>query len=489
MNTKVGNLTLTDSQQKALDRIIAFINNKDERVFILKGYAGTGKTTLVNAIINEINQKQICYVLLASTGRAAKVMSDATRHTTKGHAGKDIETIFPVKTIHSQIYSFKDLNQDMDLFSQPDGRESNELKLRFALTLKEESPVETLYLIDEASMISDSKSKLPSQAEYGVEGRLLKDLLEYDPHGKYIFIGDSCQLPPINQTFSPALSKEYFKSAFNITAEESELTEIMRQTDDNDIVLSATRIRKFFFSPPTGTIAKFPFRGYRHIHLLRNDIEMVKLYLDKIHDRDYSKATLIAMSNKTVSEVSRIIRPALGFSQRISVGDLLMVTQNNMISGLMNGDLVKVHKIGGTEKRAGLSFIHIEVESLANAEVHGQLLIEDILYSGTTNLFQYQQEDLFIDFHKRMKRIGVKQNSLAYRECMLNDPYLNALRCVFGYALTCHKAQGGEWDDVFLMIPRGLPYNDPRRYAYQWVYTAMTRAKKELYAINDYWVI
>lgn len=493
VNTTVGNITLTNSQQSALNKILVFLESEDSRIFILKGYAGTGKTTMVKTIINEMTQRHCSYTLLASTGRAAKVMSDATRYTEKDDSGEEREIFTGAKTIHSLIYTFSDINQDLDLFVQANGNSEigtdKGIKLQFSLTHRDDDSSNMIYIIDESSMISDAIDKSLSQAEYGTDGRLMRDLLDYDHKGKFLFIGDACQLPPVNQTFSPALNKEYIKSTYDIDAEEAELTEVVRQADGNDITLSAARIRSLFFSDPIGPIAKFPFRGYKNIHILTNEVEMLNMYLDCIRGKDYSAATIIVMSNKTVTSVSNIIRPSLGFRGNIlSVDDLLLVTQNNMVSGLMNGDLVKVKQIGMREKRAGLSFVFVEVESLATSKVYGQLLVEDIMYSGGTNITQDQQTHLFIDYHERMKEQGIKQSSSRYKDGMRTDPYLNALRCVFGYALTCHKSQGGEWDKVFLMVPRGLPYNKPRSYAYQWVYTAMTRAKKELYVLDDYWI-
>lgn len=492
-NTTVGSITLTDSQQSALNRIISFLESDSQRVFILKGYAGTGKTTMVKAIVAEMIKRHCGYTLLASTGRAAKVLSDATRYEFTDEDGEKHEVYTPAKTIHSQIYSFQDINQDLDLFGTDSGNKEiatdNGIKLRFSLSHRDEDAPDTVYIIDESSMVSDAKDRSISQAEYGTDGRLLRDLFEYDRKGKFIFIGDACQLPPVNQAFSPALSKTYIEETFGLNAGESELTEVVRQAAGNDITSSASRIRKMYMTPPDGPIAKFPFRGYNHIHILQNEFEMLNMYMDCIKEKDYSKATMIVMSNKTVTSLSNIIRPAVGFKERtLCVGDLLLVTQNNMVSGLMNGDLVKVIQIGRREKRAGLSFVYVEVESLATHCTFGQLLIEDIMYSGGTNISQDQQTHLFIDYHERMKEKGIKQRSQRYKEGMMNDAYLNALRCVFGYALTCHKSQGGEWDKVFLIIPRGLPYNNPRSYAYQWVYTAMTRAKVDLYVLDDYWV-
>ena len=140
------------------------------------------------------------------------------------------------------------------------------------------------------------------------------------------------------------------------------------------------------------------------------------------------------------------------------------------------------------ERRAGLTFLKVSIKELFTQQVYSQLMIADVLYGNQTNITQPQQKELYIDFYFRMKDKGIKQKSSTFKQCMLTDPYLNALRAVFGYALTCHKAQGGEWDYVYLDIPRNVPaLNKP--YVYQWVYTAMTRAKKGLYIVDDFWVM
>lgn len=187
-------------------------------------------------------------------------------------------------------------------------------------------------------------------------------------------------------------------------------------------------------------------------------------------------------------ELTQIIRPALGFhSSRIEIGDLLLVTQNNYISGLMNGDMVKVKEIGKRIERACLTFVYVEVEELFTGKAYSQLMIEDIVYGSMINLTQTQQKELFIDFFIRMKEKGISQKSEAFKKAMLTDPYLNALRVVFGYVLTCHKAQGGEWEDVYLDIPRRIS-REPKAATYQWLYTAMTRARDTLHIVDDFYV-
>ena len=184
-----------------------------------------------------------------------------------------------------------------------------------------------------------------------------------------------------------------------------------------------------------------------------------------------------------------IIRPALNIHDKtISEGDLLLITQNNYPTGLMNGDQVVVKKIVNRTYRAGMSFVDVEVEELFSKRVYNQLLLEDILYTNQTNLNAEQHKELYKDFYVRMSKKGIKQKSPLFNDLMLGDPFINAIKAVFGYSLTCHKSQGGEWQKVFLDIPRYLPALE-KPYVYQWIYTAMTRARQELYVVKDFWLM
>lgn len=470
-------IILTPHQQHAMKQMLNFISNKSLQIFVLKGYAGTGKTTMMKCFIDELKRKDLPYTLLASTGRAAKILTNAT----------GIEA----KTVHSLIYRYTDLNQDMEelvSYRNQSGYDNGlQLMLQFETeTIKTEK--EIYYLIDESSMISDKEDKTATQAMFG-SGRLLKDLLQYNPKGKFIFIGDTCQLPPITQRFSPALTVSYFKEKFNMNADECELTEIMRQEKGNDIVVSAQKVRNLYANPQPWRWAKFPFLNYKNIHVISSQAELLSQYIECAQKKGYNKATLIGYSNKQCDTLTKILRPSFGiYSNELSVGDLLLITQNNYISGLMNGDQVIVKEVVIKEKRAGLTFLKVSVEELVTHRTYSQLLIAEILYKNQTNLSQDEQKELMIDFYMRMKEKGIKQKSEAFNLMMMRDPYLNALRAVFGFALTCHKAQGGEWEHVYLDIPRNLPGIE-KPYVYQWIYTAMTRASKELYVVNDFWVM
>ncbi len=202
---------------------------------------------------------------------------------------------------------------------------------------------------------------------------------------------------------------------------------------------------------------------------------------------------MICYSNSQSNTVTQIIRPTLGMnSTTLQAGDLLLVTQNNYISGLMNGDLVIVENIGNQEERAGLTFIDVCIKSMTTQRTFSQKLIANILYANETNISQIQQRYLFIDFYYRMKDKDIKKTKTGtnseFNRQMMKDPYLNALRAVYGYSITCHKVQGGEWDNIFLDIPRNFALKE-KPYVYQWMYTAMTRAKKELYVVDDFFIM
>lgn len=468
--------SLSEDQQRAMLRFLSFVDS-DNKVFILSGYAGTGKTTIVREMIESLKKRGVPTYLLASTGRASKILSNATSGSTS--------------TVHGLIYKFTDFNQDLNDMvtedNQPIMDGSKQLLLQFALVEPEEYSAH-YYFVDEASMVSDKADPLESQAHFG-SGKLLQDLLRYDNQGKFIFIGDSCQLPPVGQNFSPALSKAYFSQAYGIEAMETTMTQIMRQQKGNDIIVAAQGLRKLYQNPQPWKWAKFPLKGFNNVHLVASQTELVSMYIDRIKKHGYSHSTMIVRSNGACEKLTRIMRPSLGLtSPKLQEGDLLLVTQNNLISGLMNGDLVEVKKIGASETRAGLTFTYVNVEELVTKRTFTQLLIEEIVYGKCTNLSQEQQKQLFLEFFIRMKERGIRQRSEQFKEEMRKDEYLNALRAVFGLVLTCHKSQGGEWDEVFIDIPRNYPL-EQKPYVYQWLYTAITRAKKDIYMVDDFYMM
>src|SRR5574344_538261 len=336
---KEDELVLTPSQQKAFDSLVDFIRNKDKKVFILKGYAGTGKTTLMKELIKELRKRNERYRLLASTGRAAKILSDATGMS--------------ASTIHSMIYKFTDLNQDLDELDSRKKMDSvGQLLLMFSSVKANNENYECLYyIVDESSMISDTEDKSAAQAMFG-NGRLLNDLMNFDFKGKFIFVGDECQLPPVFESFSPALSVDYFKTEYNIDPSFSALNDIVRQNKDNDITKAAMQLRLLYETPPEVWWAKFPLRNYKHIKLYNSQIDLIDAYIENIKKNGYNNATILCRSNSQCTKISNIVRSSLNiYGRNLQINDLLLVTQNNYISGLMNGDLVKVTQVGEREMK------------------------------------------------------------------------------------------------------------------------------------------
>jgi len=475
-------ITLTPSQQHIFDDIISFIKNDCDRVFILSGYAGTGKTTVVRFIIEELNRMHLSFQLLASTGRAAKILSDVT----------GVEA----RTIHSLIYKCTGFNEDIE---QEIGVESSgQLYLIFKSTVVSDNVGNIIYIIDESSMISDTLEKDITQALFG-DGMLLKDLLNYDSRSgtKFIFVGDPCQLPPVSETLSPALNADYIRSKYTIGVKSESLTQIMRQDDTNSLIASSMKIRQFWVSAPTDKCTygfnvvwgSLPFKNSRNIIKYDRFEDMLESYLTIIREKGYSAATFLTNTNKKCGALSRRIRTLLGHtSHGVQTGDLLLVVQNNLVSGVRNGDMIIVTKVSPRQIiKAGLTFREISYQELDSDKYHTQLFMEDILNTDSTNLTKVQQTALFRDFILRMKEHKIKYHSDEFFKAMKTDEYLNALRCCFGYTITCHKSQGGEWPDVYLDMSRGMMRN-PDKATYQWIYTAMTRAKTKLHLVNDFYI-
>lgn len=482
-------ITLTASQQAAFIKLLNFINNDSERVFILKGYAGTGKTTLMRFLLEDMEKHNKHYQLLASTGRAAKILGDISGNE--------------ACTIHGLIYKYKDLNKDLsEIKENNNGIESTgQLFLIFEPTRVDMDDTENpkcTYIVDEASMISDKEDALVTQAKFG-SGRLLSELLQYDerPGSKYIFVGDPCQLPPVNSPNSPALSCEYMKDVFGIDAKEAQLTEIMRQGDGNNLITISKQIRSMWSNAPADVLAygngkvwgKLPFDNCANISIHPNADIMISHYITNIKKKGYEYSTCLCRSNRDCLTISQTVRNALGLKGVLDKGELLMVTQNNPC-GLVNGDMVEVVRVGkDVEYRADQRFRKVTVKELFSSHEFEILLMESLLGTEKPNLSSEEQTKLFVDFAIRAKKKGITQRkkSLLFQQEMASDPYLNALRCMYGYAITCHKAQGGEWNEVYIKVAGNITLN-PVKSTYQWIYTAMTRAKDTLHMADAFYL-
>lgn len=493
--SNLKDIQLTESQKRVLNSLKTFLDS-NQRIFLLKGYAGTGKTTLMRFLIEHLEDKKRPYRLLAPTGRAAKILSNYTGTT--------------ATTIHSMLYSYKSFNRNIedteDLFL-PCSSNSNQLYLVFyPQTINPDAPVETVYIIDESSMISDMEEKNIIQAKFG-SGRLLQELLLYDNRkdSKFIFIGDPCQLPPIKGDISPAMEKDYIQNVFRYSVQEAFLTQIMRQKDDNTITQAAATVRKLWENAPLSTdvYGYLTVWGYLSISQYKDIVCMPTIksmedkYFDDIKKYGYNHSVFVCRSNKDCTLISKTIRTRLGFNGILSKGDLLMIVQNQNTTGLMNGDMVEVMDIleqniytPKNKYHTPIKFLRLKVKELFTSKEVTTLLIEETITSYNNNLDSTKQTSLFLDFITRMKDKGIteKKDKKAFDDALRTDPYLNALRCSYGYAVTCHKAQGGEWNNVYVHVgPRNITKN-PIKATYQWLYTAITRAKEKVFLLNDFYI-
>ncbi len=486
-NTNPNGLVLTESQRRVLKQLTNFVFESDDRVFILKGYAGTGKTTLMRFLINKLREADKSFMLLAPTGRAAKVLSNLSGAQ--------------AQTIHSMIYSFSELNKDLSEVEENklNIESTGQLFLNFEpVEIDKEDTPTMVYIVDESSMVADTEIQNITQAKFG-SGKLLSELLAYDerPESKFIFVGDPCQLPPVDEFMTPALLPDYFEQNFGIKAQEASLTEIMRQQSDNDLIRASHLIRKSCALAPDDesyykfqTWTQIPLRNNPNTQLHKDMDDMVMSYLGNVKACGFNDSIFVCQSNRKCAAISDAVRQSLGFGGGYVVkGDLLMVVQNNYPTGLMNGDMVEVLNIDNREEyRVGLIFRKVVVRELFTGESKSALLLASTLTSQTLNLSWSQQTELFIDFVIRMRNEGIDQKSDAKRfnKAMMNDPYLNALRCMYGYAVTCHKAQGGEWENVY--VDFGNMALNPTKAKLQWIYTAVTRAKKTLHTMDKLFI-
>lgn len=448
----------TSGQRRVMHHLAAFmLSSKPLPLYLLKGYAGTGKTSLVKAIVKVAPSIRMRVVLLAPTGRAAKVLS----HYTGMEAA----------TIHRRIYFHT---------RSSDGQ--------YKSVLGENKLKNTLFVVDEASMISDSSADGGSFSGHN----LLDDLIAFVAQGtscRLLLIGDQAQLPPVGMELSPALNLELLKASFPITAASFELTEVMRQALDSGILFNATNIRNRLLEDaptlPLLTIGQHP-----DIHKT-DGYELEELLFDAFGSRDFSRAVVICRSNKKANQYNQAVRRRiLGMDDEIASGDLVMAVKNNYFwleetegaGFIANGDIFEIQRISRFEEMYGFHFAHASLQFTDETDqpAFECILLLDSLHAEGPALSEadYKRltaaiEEDYADEPSRRKRFAM----------MRTNPYFNALQIKFAYALTCHKTQGGQWPLVFLEA--GIYQEDQLDLAYlRWLYTAVTRATEKLYLLN-----
>lgn len=420
--------------------------------FLLRGYAGTGKTSVISALVRSLPQLNYRSLMLAPTGRAAKVMMAYT-----GKGGY---------TIHKIIYKPKG-----DLAS-----------VGMVFDLVKNYYKNTIFIVDEASMLAD---------DGGMGGNLLMDLISYvfqHESNRLVLIGDTAQLPPVGSQNSPALQKDYLIRHYKLDVLEAELTEVMRQQLDSGILYNATRLRNEVVKEKP--MISFISKGFKDFFRMTG--EKLEDGLRYAYDKFGRENTIIiTRSNRSAVQYNQYIRRTLFFyEEEIDAGDLLMIVKNNYtymadsdrVNFLANGDFAEVRKIRSFEELYGLRFATVELQLIDYPEepAFEAKIILDTLYSHSPALDANQSKDLYKFVSEDYQDVESKKERM---ELIRKDPYLNALQVKFAYALTCHKSQGGQWDAVF--VDQGYLSDDQLDKEYmRWLYTAVTRATKELFMVN-----
>lgn len=450
----------TLGQRTLLHRLSEFILGRDpDHIFIIRGYAGTGKTTLVRSLVMSMPALRGKTMLLAPTGRAAKVLSNYT--------GKQ------ALTIHKKIYIRR---------QEADGG--------FAFHLQQNLHNDTIFIVDEASMISNTGG-LSRGGTFG-GGSLLDDLIDYVFSGtncKLIFIGDTAQLPPVGLDISPALDIEFLKASYSFRATSFELTEVVRQTNDSGILSNATELRRQI-KAASGFKPHFQLNGFRDV--VRIDGAELEDALNEAYNKYGAEDTMIVCrSNKRANIYNQQIRARIRWQEsELSAGDFMMVVKNNYswlpdeskAGFIANGDIIEILRVGKMQEMHGFHFADVRMRMIDypdEPDLEVRLLLDTIM-SESPALSQEDNKRLYESVAQDYADIYDRKERL---EKIKKDPFFNALQVKFAYAVTCHKAQGGQWPCVF--VEQGYLTDDMLNVEYlRWLYTAMTRSSERLYLVN-----
>ncbi len=450
----------TDGQRTLLKKLSAFILGKhNDHIFVIKGYAGTGKTTTVRSLVKSLPAIKGKTILLAPTGRAAKVLSNYTQKQ--------------AFTIHKKIYIKKPL---------ADGG--------FAFQLQQNLHTDTLFIIDEASMVSNSGG-LTQGGLFGA-GSLLDDLIEYVFSGnncKLIFIGDTAQLPPVGLDVSPALDIDYLKASYHFQIDWFELTEVLRQNQQSGILWNATTIRNKI-SQKENSQPKFILNSFKDIKKINGD-ELEDAINEAYNKYGVEDSMIICRSNKRANIFNQQIRARIRWQENeLSAGDYMIVVKNNYhwlpeeskAGFIANGDIIQLSRVGKMQEMYGFTFADVRIKLIDypdEPELDVRLLLNTIM-SESPALSQAENKKLFDAVYADYNDIADKRMRL---KKVKEDAFFNALQVKFSYAVTCHKSQGGQWSCVF--VEQGYLTQEMINTEYlRWLYTAISRAKEKLYLVN-----
>ena len=446
----------TPGQERMIEMIPDFLTGgKGKEIFLVKGFAGTGKTSILGALVRTIRILENSVILLAPTGRAAKVLASFCNYN--------------AYTIHKKIYRQKSATDGTGRFVLDRNLHSN-----------------TLFIVDEASMISNQSF----ESDIFGSGRLLDDLISYvdnDRNCGLVLVGDTAQLPPVGIDLSPALDAEYLKG-FGLNVKEVFLSEILRQAEGSGILFNAGGIRHKI----TGKVSGPP-------HIMLNDftdvervngVDLIEKITESYDKCGIENTIVVTRSNRKANLYNQGIRERILFrDEELAAGDLMMVVKNNyfwlpeneLTDFIANGDIIEIVRIRRYQEMYGFRFADALVRFVdyKNTEIEVKLLL-DTISSETASLSSQQNKNLF---HAVMEDYSDITNKRKRMEKLRSNPWFNALQVKFAYAVTCHKAQGGQWKNVF--IDQGYITDEMINTEYlRWLYTAFTRPTEKLYLVN-----
>jgi exodeoxyribonuclease-5 len=448
----------TDDQHTALKSLSKYLVTADnEKIFLLKGYAGTGKTTIISTLVKNLSKLRLKASLMAPTGRAAKVMSN--------YSGKTAQTI------HKCIYFPQKNSKGGVNFVQKDNKFRN-----------------TVFIIDEASMIPD----FSSGEDLFSGNSLLDDLIEFVFSGencRLILIGDTAQLPPVKAELSPALDENILSRKYHTEVIPIELTNVVRQELDSGILLNATEMRNGLQNEFPEQF-KFKLNGQTDLVRLIDGYEIMDAINSSYENDGHEETAIVVRSNKRANQYNQQIRQRILMREgEIAVGDFLMVVKNNYFwlkpsseaGFIANGDIIEIKKVRGIYELYGFRFAKINAQMVdyPKMDAFETVILLDTLESNSPSLTYQQSQELYKEVLKDYADIKSKYKQFL---SVKKNEFFNALQVKFSYAMTCHKSQGGQWNTVFVeqpYLPEGLDEASLR-----WLYTACTRAKTKLYLIG-----
>jgi len=448
--------TPTNEQLFALNILADFLLSANENsALLLKGYAGTGKTSLVGALVKTMSGLKQKSVLLAPTGRAAKVLSN--------YAGQQ------AFTIHKKIYRQDAFSNDLSAFHPSDNLHKD-----------------TLFIVDEASMISNQGI----DSHYFGSGRLLDDLIHYVYSGencRLMLMGDTAQLPPVMQVESPALQADILKG-YNLQVDEILLTEVVRQDLNSGILYNATLLRDSLRNNRVEIYPKLTVKGFADIQMI-NGSELIEAISNAYSKDGLDDTIVISRSNKRANIYNNGIRNQILYrEEELSTGDRLMIVKNNYfwtrnnkeIDFIANGEIVQVLRVRNESHLYGFRFCDVTVRFQDyDMELDIKILL-DTLQTEAPALPKELNDKLFYTILEDYQDISTKSGKM---KKMKENPHYNVVQVKYAYAITCHKAQGGQWKNVFLDIGYMTEEMLGENF-YRWLYTAMTRATDRLYLVN-----